>query len=677
MSTRRFKPPIAVHLIWHQSDDAIVTLLRKRLEKLLMRDTGSPFSRFANIPLYYYSTKDASLESSLDLPMLKSGNDVVIVLLSPNFIGARGGIEYLSKLSAYDAVVPVWLEAGVGRSGVDSFDSINAVRLYDYPKDDRDRWGALLISHEILRRCLTVIDKEEKGKTSSLTLFLSHAKADVECEKLVVRVKSLIQQTNLSQFYDKTEISPGFLFNDEIDKYIKGSTVIAFRGCQYSSRYWCQKEILSAKAHDRPIVICDMLNGYEDRGFPALSNIPSIRIDNSEVGDKEVLDLLILAVRETIRCRYAEAFLSQWADLCGLKCKALVRPPEPEVIIKSSTKGLVSYFDPPLFEDELEWCKSLGIDVITPLYNPNSDTNSLNGLFVGISASDPTDVGFGHFHVNGESWKLLAQDIGRHTLVRSGNLVYGGDMRQGGVTEFLLEEASRLRDRPEFNKNIRPIVNYLSWPIHLKEDESVKWRNRFAYLLDSRYMEPAASIGNRVDAKSFIAPTTDENSFIWSICLSDMRVKMIDQCDVRICIGGRTSDYKGIMPGVLEEVMIALQKEKPLLLLGGFGGLVGSVCDIIRGKAVDVLSRDWQIGHTRGYSTLLTKLKESGVDVDYDKMISRLREEGISRLASRCGLTEDEYRVLMESEYVEECTYLVNKSLTYIKKAKDEASNGK
>lgn len=172
MSTRRFKPSAAVHLIWHQSDDVIVTALRKRLEKLLMRDTGCPFSRFANIPLYYYNTKNATLESSLDLPVLKSGSDVVIVFLSPNFIGARGGIEYLSKLSAYDAVVPVWLEAGVGRSGVDSFDSINAIRLYDYPKEERDRWGALLISHEILRRCLTVIDKDETGKTSSLTLFL-------------------------------------------------------------------------------------------------------------------------------------------------------------------------------------------------------------------------------------------------------------------------------------------------------------------------------------------------------------------------------------------------------------------------------------------------------------------------------------------------------------------------
>ena len=38
-----------------------------------------------------------------------------------------------------------------------------------------------------------------------------------------------------------------------------------------------------------------------------------------------------------------------------------------------------------------------------------------------------------------------------------------------------------------------------------------------------------------------------------------------------VCAGGRHFGYKGKMPGVLEEIVIAIKMKKPLFLLGGFG----------------------------------------------------------------------------------------------------------
>ena len=40
----------------------------------------------------------------------------------------------------------------------------------------------------------------------------------------------------------------------------------------------------------------------------------------------------------------------------------------------------------------------------------------------------------------------------------------------------------------------------------------------------------------------------------------------------RICLGGRTTGYEGNDPGVIEEARLALEFDKPLYLMGGFGG---------------------------------------------------------------------------------------------------------
>ena len=105
--------------------------------------------------------------------------------------------------------------------------------------------------------------------------------------------------------------------------------------------------------------------------------------------------------------------------------------------------------------------------------------------------------------------------------------------------------------------------------------------------------------------------------------------------------------------------------------------MVGEVCDILQGNSARTINRDWQIENTPGYAALLLRLKNAGVVVDYNKIVAQLQQVRIADLASRCGLAEEEYRLLMESEYGDECTYLVNKSLMYIKKAKEEDSDGK
>jgi hypothetical protein len=54
---------------------------------------------------------------------------------------------------------------------------------------------------------------------------------------------------------------------------------------------------------------------------------------------------------------------------------------------------------------------------------------------------------------------------------------------------------------------------------------------------------------------------------------------MSEMSDARIVLGGRVGRFKGRMPGVAEEALIALQAGQPLFVLGGFGGCARDIAE--------------------------------------------------------------------------------------------------
>ena len=143
-----------------------------------------------------------------------------------------------------------------------------------------------------------------------------------------------------------------------------------------------------------------------------------------------------------------------------------------------------------------------------------------------------------------------------------------------------------------------------------------------------------------------------------------MREKMIDFCDIRICAGGKHSGYKGCMPGVLEEILIAVEKKKPLYLLGGFGGVVSDVCKIIEtGRAPMKLTADWQIKNNENHEDLLKYIEEQGVKkYKYNKLTDILKWE---RLETN-GLSKEENIDLFKTPFIEKAIYLIIKGLNNI-----------
>ncbi len=73
-----------------------------------------------------------------------------------------------------------------------------------------------------------------------------------------------------------------------------------------------------------------------------------------------------------------------------------------------------------------------------------------------------------------------------------------------------------------------------------------------------------------------------DSDFKWKECNSPDRVQQMTalrNCmtallnpGCRICLGGKIQGYEGKEPGIMEEARLALNNNKPLYLIGGFGG---------------------------------------------------------------------------------------------------------
>lgn len=668
-SQNSFTPPISVNFIWNHADEIKVTSILNAVRTSFARSKDRPFSRGLNIPLFYFSSENSN-KPPADSPKALADSNIVFVFTSVNTLGRKNWVDYIEGLSTlpYRHIVPIALDRdGLNHGG--PLRGLNCIRAYDWPSENSELHAIVSLAHEIYRYGCVPVHDEDAGKKSSITIFLSHAKAGDTGRLHSEDIKRFIDNTNMNRFFDATEITSGFDFTQEIQKYIPGSTLLAIVTDKYSSRYWCQREVLSAKISNRPIVVLNCLDDFEDRIFPAASNVPCVHVSaDNPLSKRNILRVLSATIIETIRychsMRCLEKYKSEgWIDK---DCELSARPPEIRQVLEWKEKGKtkICYPDPPIYFDEGDWLEKLGMDAFTPLWSISNRDNLLK-VKIGISISDVKGDGFSSNHIHPDHLVRLAQDLAKHLLARSAILLYGGDLRPDGFTEFILDEATILKER--IGGTQPHVENHLAWPLYISDQKIVAWRSRFREVMDTVEYDIPDDVSSGISQDVLLPPNNPQNSYIWSRCLTEMREKAISNSTARICAGGKLSGYKGKMPGVLEEVILALNAEKPVFLLGAFGGVIGDVCTVILDNEVpDSLTEDWQISHNEGYSDLQKIARSKGHHCDYDSVVNTLKLCNVSELSARAGLTELEYKRLMLSPFIDECTYLILKGLSAI-----------
>lgn len=671
-----FRQPLAVYFVWHPADDVIVKPLVDYCFDRFQKDISRPFSRSMNLPVFFRTSYNNTIPQTINS---KAKKTIIFCFSNKHVTGDHKWRAYYDTfLSVKDQhVIPIAINSEFGFGLNKEFEKLNFIRLYDYEKQYITQQFFISATHEIYRFAFSNGGKVP-GNNSAIKLFLSHTKYDdwaVETAKLL---KSFIDSTVMHRFYDAYDIHISHDFEDEIENSVKGSTLISIQSDNYSMRYWCQKEILIAKENNLPIIVVNYLKVNEDRAFPHSVNVPSVHIDSSNpISKLDIHIILETALLETLKIYYFKDLLSIYRDSSTL---LLTRPPEffdISNLLSNSGDSICSkyskiiYPDPPVYGIEHKCIEPLGIKACTPL---TLELKDFSGVSIGISISDPEPEELLNIGQTNKHLISLSQTIARHLLFRDATLVYGGDLRPGGFTEFLCEEAKIVQDRLQASTPL--LQNYLAWPIYTNIDEpTLDWNAKNNKVVKIITVEPTEKVQINHDKEIFLRPVGAINRFAWSQCLTKMRKEMIGQCNYRISAGGRFSGYKGKYPGVLEEISISVRYNKPLYLIGGFGGVTSKVCKLLeKGTVPEELTKEWQLHHNAGYKEMsdLFELDSEEENINYESIAQEISSFGIAGLSKNNGLSEDENKILFNSEFSDEVILLILQGIKVVEVKKNE-----
>lgn len=664
-----FTPPLSIIFIWHPNDEQIVKPQFDYCYSLMSRDVKKPFSRSMNLPLFY-RTSSSGIPRKI---VFQSNKTIVFIFVSKEIVADEAWVDYLIDIPNEDHIITIPIAIDKSAFNLnDVFGSKNFIRAFNYPERIYQEILFIEVAHEIFRFSLNEsFNKIGLGKENALKLFLSHTKEGKYGIGLAQNLKDYIDNTPMRNFFDTTDIAPNYKFDDEIIGHIKDSTIIAIHTDSYSSRYWCQKEILSAKENNRPIIAVDCLEEFEDRRFPFASNIPGIHIhlEDGKLSENDILKILSSAILETIRFFYSKLLLDHYKIVGWINKEAeiLSRPPEvadlEKLVFNNGTSidyryKQIVYPEPPVYSEELNFLSNLGIQISTPL---NLDDGSVKNKKIGVSISEISSEELISIGQTKNHLIQLSQELARHVLSREAILNYGGDLRKNGFTDFIFNEALALQSRT-LSKEIH-INNFIAWPIYNDDTRLVKeWKANYRTVAKMIETQPPADVKNMIpNEELYISPAGVENQYIWSRSLTVMREKMIENSDIRIIAGGKQKDYKGIMPGVLQEIILALELERPIFLLGGFGGITANVCHIIENQSIPVeLTRDWQIQKNQGYKELLeySSSINPNYSINYGSLLDVFKSVNL-----RNGLSAEENKKLFITPFIEEALYLVFKGI--------------
>lgn len=667
-----FSMPLSVIFVWHPADISAVEPLVKHCSLLLSRDISKPFSRSMNLPIFYRTALQNGVPLKIDII---SDKTIIFIFIGQEIVSDDNWVAYLENIpqGGNVHVIPIALDrTAFGLQG--NIKNKNFIRAYDFSELYRKDYIFISVLHEIYRYTLNESFSEiAKGKDNALRIFLSHSKDGSTGIKIAKALKHFIDNSTMRNFFDATDIAPGYRFDAEIMRYIKESTMIAIHSDSYSSRYWCQREILCAKEFKRPIIAIDSLEEFEDRRFPFATNVPSVRVDlDNELTEEDLLRILSFALLETIRFFYSKILLEQYkhSGLIKPDCEVLSRPPEVADIEKllvnnsgfiSQRHSYVVYPEPPLYSEELSFLSNLGIEIFTPL---TYDSSTLQGMNVGVSISDPSEEELINIGLSSSHLVKLSQDLARYLLTRGSTLIYGGDLRTNGFTEFIFDEANALQARLQ-TEHIY-LNNYIVWPIYKDDTVDVKkWKAKYKHIARMVEMPPPKDIEDLIQSEeSSIQLTGSQNLYVWSRCLTEMRKTMIENCHVRICAGGTHLGYKGKMPGVLEEILISINMKRPIYLLGGFGGVTASVCKLIQYGTLPLeLTLEWQFQNNSGYKELMDfgTSRDANYTVDIASLKMFLKNVDLNN-----GLSHEDNNRLFNTPFIEEALFFVLKGLKSI-----------
>lgn len=372
-----YKSPLTVYVLWHP-DFKKGQEIADDIYSNFSRDTSTPLSRGIGIPVYYRSTPVKGSSTPRTIPLDQSDYNAIVVLIDDYFFNDDSWNAFvkplIKKIDAKTRIFPVAIssnayyfeEATLGR---EQFIDAKPKKV-DYTEKEFKKCLKTINSRLLHDFCRLLLNKkpfykaeEEKKASVPVRLFISHAKFDGETEAKLFR-DYVRATTKLNTFFDANDIADGYEFDTQIEDALKdgNAALVVFHSDAYSSREWCQIEVLTAKRFKAPIVLVHNITKGEKRSFPYLGNVPSIKFSDNNFDD--IIDLTLFQVLMNVFQKLNLSKITQLYLPKGTKqFEVLSTPPEllnfsDLVTIKQKKSAgkpfTVIYPDPPLGNAEMK-----------------------------------------------------------------------------------------------------------------------------------------------------------------------------------------------------------------------------------------------------------------------------------------------------------------------------------
>ena len=632
--TKMKKAPLAIYVVAHK-DFKEKEAYQKGIYSTFNRDINSYLERGMNIPIFFCDSEEIDIDED-------SYRQIVVVILIENKLLLDKKKREIIKLTKNKNlhIFSVGLTPHASKLG-DYFAEHNMVRASVTDDNLQDRIDTLLfeLAHDLSKLLL---------KKKNLKIFISHAKKDGN--DIAMSTKSYIEtQTKMSSFYDVNDIQNGKQWKRILAKGVERSVLLVFLTDKYSTREWCKKEILFAKKFHVPIVVVYAVDEGEMRSFPYMGNAPTIAL-NDITEYKSILFKLLI---ESIRQIYQEQFINYIMTLHHNKFPYIALTSAPELLTFAYHKKSLPYIypDPPLGKEELKLFDKKQ-RVYTALEYWKSQTKLNNRRYnIALSISKSQEV---TAHSIGEVLLVdCMTELARYLMVSKQRLLYGGDLGHRNSTNFTQVITELSRAYTKYNHKNPSVRNY-AISSRFKNIDDDMWSDLMGIvkLIEVSYNAKSLNIS---EGKLSDAITTSES-------LTTMREQMTEELDIRIVAGGKTEDFSGKYPGILEESYLALKAKKPVFLIGGFGGATAKVIEALQGKKTKEFTLCFQLKNN-SFNTLYSEYEQIGKTdaFKYKKMLKYLNKVGIAGLNN--NLTDQENMRLFESRNVYEIVFLILKGV--------------
>lgn len=671
--------PLVVHFVYDEADNAKVLPYIAALRQMLSRDANYPVSHKLDIPTFIWRYPAYFCRKTSDNQSQKTAS---FFFVSENVAGgdARSSLDNL-KLGNSEAAYIIALDEKAYR--IDGcFEGHQSLRLFDWEKavgTDKGFSETMLLLN-VAKNLMNLLT----GTVKKQVLFLSHSKKDEMALHVAESVKRFLDgNTTIGEFFDATSIEDGEDFAGRIEAGVEDSIFVCIYSDHYADRAWCSKEAILAKENNLPILGVDCLSSFADRWSPFASNVPYVRPQSltenmSDMGQLESLKIALAAMREALRHGYVDKKIGLLKESGGIPRDAvfLPGPPEPWNLLrmwrsKGRKQKAIYYPDPPLLTEERFLYENIGLDLRTTT-SATSMYGLFNGLSVGISVSEASGVAEDRLDTIGrcgDDLKNLMVDISRALLMRGASLIYGGDLQTGAGNNFTrLMVAEWLSLKEKYPEKMPKLQNYIAWTLakQLKTTDKNFMSDYLSAVIPKCIDLPGNMPLEVKDCNGIYPGDTGEDMYVWARCLTKMREESISGSQARICAGGKRYKAKGRMPGVLEEILMAVKNGKPVYLMGGFGGISHVAAELILGREPDcqAITLNGQCANTPHYGDYVEFLKDHGEYFDLEQEIrNTLTPRMLPQMARNAGLSPMEYQQLLATPFADDCVRLILKGL--------------